>query len=193
MSLREGQLDLVIGGLAVTPDRAAEFAFTHSYADQTGALIVLDHRRDEFATRKSMRWMKTLRIAIPNTRYFDDAILESLPGVEIVRIESPLQFFRDEVKNVDALAFSAEVGTAWTLLYPEFSVVIPKGLDLKVPVGFGLPRDQVDFVIFMNTWLDLKTKQGLTRELYRYWFLGEGLTQEEPRWSIIRNVLHWTD
>jgi hypothetical protein len=72
-------------------------------------------------------------------------------------------------------------------------VVIPKGLDLKVPVGFGLPRDQVDFVIFMNTWLDLKTKQGVTRELYRYWFLGEGLTQDERRWSIIRNVLHWTD
>ena len=85
----------------------------------------------------------------------------------------------------------AERGSAWTLRYPGYSVVVPTPL-LKVPLALALPRDEPDLGAFVITWLDLKRKDGTLDALYQYWILGRGAARTEPRWSIIRNVLHWT-
>jgi hypothetical protein len=29
--------------------------------------------------------------------------------------------------------------------------------------------------------------------IYDHWILGKTANQRQPRWSIIRNVLHWVD
>ena len=45
---------------------------------------------------------------------------------------------------------------------------------------------------FVNTWIELKRKDGTLDALYKYWILGLDATPREPRWSIMRNVLGWT-
>jgi hypothetical protein len=47
--------------------------------------------------------------------------------------------------------------------------------------------------MFLDTWLDLSRKNGTLDELYRYWILGRDDGAREPRWSVIRDVLHWVD
>lgn len=42
--LKDGTIDILIGSIFVTPQRAAEYAFTHSYIDQTLGFLVKDHR-----------------------------------------------------------------------------------------------------------------------------------------------------
>ncbi len=32
-----------------------------------------------------------------------------------------------------------------------------------------------------------------TAALYDYWILGKEVEAKEPRWSVIRNVLHWIE
>jgi hypothetical protein len=39
----------------------------------------------------------------------------------------------------------------------------------------------------------LKRKDGTLDVLYRYWILGQNAAPQRPRWSVIRNVLHWVD
>jgi hypothetical protein len=46
---------------------------------------------------------------------------------------------------------------------------------------------------FMNRWIDLKKKDHTIDRLYNHWILGRGAVDEEPRWSIIRDVLHWVE
>jgi hypothetical protein len=46
---------------------------------------------------------------------------------------------------------------------------------------------------FLNHWIDLKKKDNTIKKTYNYWILGQGVTIKEPRWSIIRNVLHWVE
>jgi hypothetical protein len=36
-------------------------------------------------------------------------------------------------------------------------------------------------------------RNGMTQELYDYWILGKGAVETRPRWSIVRDVLHWVD
>ena len=47
--LQAGDYDIIMSGVVATPQRAFTMAFSASYLDEPLALIVKDHRRDEFA------------------------------------------------------------------------------------------------------------------------------------------------
>jgi Na+/H+-dicarboxylate symporter len=191
--LKEGRIDILIGGIVVTPQGATEFAFTDAYFNNTLAFLVTDHRREEFSHYDNILKTKSFRAAIRDTRYYKKPLKELFPNIELVKIDSVRTYLRGKVGNLDAVVVSAEVGAAWTLLYPEYSVVVPKGLKFIAPSAFGLPSGEVELSSFMNTWLDLKEKNGVMDKLYRHWIMGEGQTKSGPRWSVIRDVLHWTD
>jgi hypothetical protein len=79
------------------------------------------------------------------------------------------------------------------LLHPEYTVVVPQPLTVRVPLAYPIARDDERFANVVNTWIQLKRKDGTTDALYRYWILGQHAGSKAPRWSIIRNVLHWVD
>lgn len=188
-ALNDGRIDLLAGGIVVTPERAVRFAFTNPYFDLTLALIVRDFDRDRFADLSSVRKIDNLKLAVGRSDYYQRAVKELLPLAEIVVLDSPRAFLRGEIGEADALVYSAETGAAWTLIYPKFSVIVPRGLSFKAPVGLALPDGQAEFLNFMNTWLDLKTKNGVIARFYDHWILGKDEAGKEPRWSVMRNVL----
>jgi ABC-type amino acid transport substrate-binding protein len=87
--------------------------------------------------------------------------------------------------------FPAERGSAWTLLYPQYSVVVPGPGIVKVPLAYPIARHDLAFAGFVNTWIELKRRDGTIESLYQYWILGRNAAPSRPRWSILRNVLHW--
>jgi hypothetical protein len=57
----------------------------------------------------------------------------------------------------------------------------------------ALPRSDQDWAALVNTWIELKRRDGTIDELYRHWILGQTAQHRTGRWSILRNVLHWTE
>ena len=45
----------------------------------------------------------------------------------------------------------------------------------------------------MDHWVMLETHDGAIQGVYNHWILGRGSRLEKPRWSILRDVLHWVD
>ena len=45
---------------------------------------------------------------------------------------------------------------------------------------------------FLDTWIDLKSREGTIEGLYSYWVLGRNASAKAPRWSIGKDVFHWT-
>ena len=105
-------------------------------------------------------------------------------------LESRRDFFRDPA-DIDALAMSAQAGSAWTLIYPNFSVVVPSGMRIKGSTAFALPRDVPDMTRYLDTWLELAEKNGVTEQLFNHWILGRGEQRLPPRWSVMSNMLGW--
>jgi len=70
-------------------------------------------------------------------------------------------------------------------------VVVPEPGALKVPLAYPIARQDHRFGEFVNTWIELKRKDGTLDALFRYWILGQDRGGRRPRWSIIRDVLHW--
>ena len=58
-------------------------------------------------------------------------------------------------------------------MYPAYSVVVPEPGLVKVPLAYPIARHDQAFAAFVNTWIDLKKKDGTLDALYRYWILGQ--------------------
>jgi ABC-type amino acid transport substrate-binding protein len=87
----------------------------------------------------------------------------------------------------------AESGSVLTLLYPKFTVVVPEPGVVKIPLAYPVARRDQDWAHFINAWIELKRRDGTIDALYGHWILGKRADKRQPRWSIIRNVLHWVE
>jgi ABC-type amino acid transport substrate-binding protein len=191
--LAAGDCDVVMGGVLVTTTRAATMLFSASYMDETFALVVRDHDREQFSTWSAIQARPTTRIAVPDLPYYVDKVRERLPHAELRHIVDLRGLLDQPDPPVDAIVMSAERGSAWTLLYPQFTVVVPEPGFIKIPLAFPIAKHDAAFASFLNTWLDLKRKDGTIGTLYDYWVLGRDAVPPSPRWSVIRNVLHWVE
>ena len=108
-------------------------------------------------------------------------------------LDSPRQFFEAEPGRFDALLYTAEAGSAWTLVYPRYSVVVPTRRTVSAPIALALPREAPDLAAHVDTWLLLQRDARVIERRRDYWILGEGAARKAPRWSIVRDVLGWAD
>jgi Na+/H+-dicarboxylate symporter/ABC-type amino acid transport substrate-binding protein len=188
----EGACDIVMSGVAVTPERAGRLLLSASYMDETLALLVPDADREQFATWDQIRGRQQLTVAIPGVPDFEHALRSLLPNATL-RPATDIRALLEARAGVDAIALPAERGSAWTLMYPDFTVVVPEPGTVKIPLGYPIARHDQAFASFVNTWIELKRKDGTLDATYRYWILGQDAAPRQPRWSIIRDVLHWVD
>jgi ABC-type amino acid transport substrate-binding protein len=191
--LNSGYCDIIMSGIAITPQGLRDAAFSEPYLDTTIAFIVRDYRRDEFNSREAVQSLDAPRIAIPNLPYYIAKLNNYLPQAQIVPLRSPREFFRTDHEKIDAFLFTAEAGSAWTLVYPEYTVAVPLPDVIKVPLAYPTVKGEREIINFLNGWIDLKRKDETIDKLYDHWILGRGAEKKEPRWSIIKNVLHWVE
>jgi hypothetical protein len=72
-------------------------------------------------------------------------------------------------------------------------VVVPQPDTIKLPLGYPVARGDERWVTFINTWLELKRRDGTIDALYRHWILGQNAVPPARRWSVIRNALGWVE
>ena len=186
-----GLCDLIIGGFVVTAQRAGQMVISTPYLDEIMAFIVPDNRRAEFSSAETVRATRGLRIAVPNLHGALEFVRREFPNVEIVPVQDA-EFLNGKLPEVDALVWTAERGSFLTLLHPAFSVAVPQPVRVHIPLGYPVARHDLEFARFLGTWIDLKKKDGTVQALYDHWILGRDARPPRPRWSVLRNVLHWT-
>jgi ABC-type amino acid transport substrate-binding protein len=181
-------IDIVMAGVAVTPDRAAEISFSQPYVDETLAFIVPDHRRSEFADWEALRARTDLKLAAPDLPYYVDLVRGLLPHARIdIRADLEAQLAAGTI-DADAIVAAAERGSAWTLLNPQFTVVVPQPGLKRIPLAYPVVRDD-QWRDFIDQWLELKRRDGTFDALYSYWILGRDAEERRRRWSILDDVL----
>jgi proton glutamate symport protein len=190
--LNERYCDIVMSGIVVTPERAEAASLSTPYMEETFAFVVQDHRRSEFSSREARQKLKAPKLAILDVPYLISFVREHLPKAQLVTVNSAEEFFESKGKTLDGFVYSAERGSAWSLLYPEYTVVVPTP-PIALPVSYAMARGDRELVDYVNALVELKKGDGTVKKLYNYWVLGQFATDTQPRWSVIRNVLHWVD
>ena len=193
--MNEDHFDIAMSGIVGTVERSIELQLTQPYLYINLALVVPDYKVNQFSTLESIQVTKNLRIGVVDTEVLTRKVESLLPNVEFVVLESDRDFFEDteKGKNLDALLISAEEGSAWTLLYPNFQVVTPFPRQIALPLVYPFQENDQKADEIFDHWIELRKNDGTIQVGYDYWILGKGTEQKQPRWSIIRNVLHWID
>ena len=192
--LAEGYCDIVMSGVVVTTNRAREVLFSDSYLDETLAFVVPDDQRDQYASWDAIRERGAVTIAVPDVPYYVRMLRDLLPRAVIqVRAAAVGPLFDRTVTRADALALGAERASAWTLIHPAYSVVVPGPDPIRVPLAYPIGKRDQQLAAFVNTWIALKRKDGTLDAVYKHWILGQDAAPRQPRWSIVRNVLHWVE
>jgi len=190
-TLDSSSCDIVMSGTAVTADWAMNVLYSSPYLDETMAFIVPDHLRSAFSEWSKVREMGKVRIGVPRAPYYIRKLQEELPEADIVAVDSIDVMFARRDPSMTAFVATAERGSAYTLLHPEFSVVVPQPRPLKVPLAYIIASEDQPLATVVNTWVDLKRKDGTIDRLFAHWILGQEAVAHARRWSIMDNVLRW--
>jgi proton glutamate symport protein len=182
--------DLIMSGVAVTTERASQVLFSTSYMDETLGLLVEDHARDRFRSWAAIAQSGTPTLGVPDVPYFEARVRALLPRAELRAVHDIDEVFADSMR-FDAVVMPAERGSAWTLLHPRYTMVVPEGVVVKVPLAFPIARRDAAFATFINTWIELKRKDGTLERAFNYWILGQNAVPTRPRWAFARDVLGW--
>jgi Na+/H+-dicarboxylate symporter/ABC-type amino acid transport substrate-binding protein len=190
----ENVCDIVMSGAVLRPDMLARGSFSQGYMDATVAFIVKDDERDVFGEWSQVRSRQDIQIGIPrNFPNYQSMVEQFVPQAHLHPLPSPRKFFTANARELDALLFLAEPGSAWTLIYPAYTVVVPLPKPIKIPLVYPMPKGEEELVEYVNAWLELKKKDGTLEAVFDHWIVGKGATEHTQRWSIIRDVLHWIE
>jgi len=189
--IESGMCDIVMSGAFLTTLRASRTLFGTSYLDETLAIVVLDSDRARFTQWDAIRAMPHLRVAVRDLPYYWEKARELLPDATLQPFGNFGDLISSGTHDFDAIVFPAERGSAWTLIYPEYTVVVPQPATIHVPLAYAIAKHDTEFQSFINSWVELKKKDGTVERLYDYWVLGRDVEPARPRWSIMRNVFHW--
>ena len=194
MQLDSNYCDIVMAGVAITTHRAAKVSYSDSYLTDTLVFIVRDYRRQEFNNPESRARLKYPKIGdYIHTPTYTDVVHKYFPQAEIETIDTIDDFFNDITEEFDAILSLAQRGAAYSLMHPKFTVVLPRPDLVKFQQAYPMSYQNSEFNRFINTWISLKKMDGTVDGLYDYWILGKNAVPVKPRWSVIRDVLHWVD
>lgn len=193
--IASGTID-VMPSLWVLPYWFPQLRLSTPYLTGTIGLAVRDEHRHDFADVEALRQSRGLRIGVPldasqiessMQRYFGES------DVEFVVAETAGHFFEGRAAEVDAFLVPAENGAAWTLLHPEYSIVVPQPDPVRLSYAFGVALDSADLLAVIDAWITFAANEGTLARAREYWVLGQGAAARRPRWSIVRDVLGWVD
>ncbi|MFS1439744.1 cation:dicarboxylate symporter family transporter [Shewanella sp. 10N.286.48.A6] len=191
-SLQAGFFDVAMSGLSMDIKQMDRLSYGEPVLELNIAIATQDHRVNSFKTDESILEMENTTIAYVE---HDDKIADAkkkLPHINFVKIDGYKDFFRQKAPKYDAVVISAEAGSAWTLFFPGYGIAILEGKN-RYPVAYAVAQPNQSLLNYINNWQKLRRVDGHQQQFYDYWMLGKGATTPVPRWSIIRDVLHWVD
>jgi ABC-type amino acid transport substrate-binding protein len=187
--LDDGVVDIAIGAIDVTPTLYKDVDFSSVYLTLHIALVAPDAEVDDYRTAARLGSLQGRRIAVEKGSYYAGAIRAGNPNFTVVEVDSALDFFKGDV--ADALFTSAEEGSAYTLMYPHYDVVVPEFEQPPLYLAYPVAKDQLDWLALVDNWLVMEKESGAQQTQYDYWITGKTAVEKKPRWSVIRDVLGW--
>ncbi len=179
-------VDLIMCGVMTTTNQNITYSAT--YSKGTMAFLVEDYWREDFNSQAKVLQKDSLKLGMIKIPYYMDKIKNLYPHASFVEMDSPKEFLEGKT-DLDAFVVTAEAGSAWTLLYPNYSVAIPYPSLISAPISIAISKNNINFVSYLNTWLDLKQYDGTFTSLTDYWIYGKRDRSGSSRWCILDDVL----
>ncbi len=180
--------DIGMSALIMDESRLRKMDFSNAYTEEDNILVVPKRNKDQFLDYNKVTHMQGLKIGAPGA--YADVAKRHFPLAVIVA-DDDLALLQEG--KIDALLWSSTHAFIWCLNHPEYVIIQYSDILGKKYFAYAIKQGAYQLHFFLNDWLYLKTQQGFEEKQKKYWIDGITPESEKPRWSIIRNVLHWVD
>jgi len=170
--LSSGYLDMTTG-MPVTPHNMKQYTLTVPYSSQSMAFLVKEERRKEFSDWQNIFAREDLIIGIPEIFYSENIVRRYFEKATVWEISTPRLFFKEKYENIDAMLFGAATASAWTLINPEYTVIVPKPARPELSMAFAINTDDSVFEIYLRNWIFMMQKNHTIDQLFHYWIAGK--------------------
>jgi len=186
--MNSGYLDIAMSAVLMTDDRVISMDFAKPYLEQPNALVVPVKNVNKFRNLQEIEKDPTLKIGgsggyrgVVENHFMESSLVEIRGFEELMHGE------------VDAAMWSELPAYIWCMAHPSFTTLTYNNqLGLKY-FAYPMKSGSSDMITFVNEWMGLKEQSGFKKEQESYWIHGRTSLSKEPRWSFIRNVLHWVN
>jgi len=178
--LDEQRIDLAMGGIQASPERAARHQASQGYLKVHLGLVVPDGKLKQLQRLPIQGLAKPLVLAVTDpqlvTTNLRQGISEHLGSaarplaLELVLIDSKEQFFAGAASGrYDGWLTPAEGGAAWAVLHPDFSLITPFGKGLSGQLVILAGGNDPNLLDYLNAWLAREQARGLLERLFDHW------------------------
>lgn len=191
--INSGLYDIGMSELSITEKRLKAMYFSDPYLDSRIVFVMRKKFRKSLTSVETILQNPHVQICVLRGTSYESLARDLFPPSQIVLVDDLEDFAKYYPHSV--LLIGEPQAISWSLNYPNFTVVAPDPLISKESFAYALPLRSERFLAFINLWLKLKKNEGFTKDQYDLWVLGKtkNIIPEAPRWSILRNVLHWVD
>lgn len=192
--LNNRSYDIAMSAITINEPRLKALTFTESYMSPRLCFIVPAKIKKLFETIEAINENhKKVQIAVLKGSSYQAAAKELFPNIKLLLLNDYAEF-GDAPENA-ALLWEEQEAIAWSLTRRNYRIIFPQPSMGRDTLSYAIRNDSPRFIHYLDQWLELKKTQGFTGNQYELWIKGKTdiVAQNEPRWSIIRNVLHWVD
>jgi len=190
--LDNDHFDIAVSG--ITPNlsllAASRMLYSTSYLDVHLALVVPDHKRNQFSDSESILKLKNTQAFVRKESNFSTRAHLLFPNLKVTELDSEAEFFNKKEYQDQIILTTAEGGSAWTLLYPDYVVVHPFSGRQGAPLVIAVSDEDLILEHFLSTWIKIKQTDGTIDALFAHWIQGETAKASEPRWSVMNYILN---
>lgn len=169
-ALQRGEIDIIVSGLTITPQRALEVWFSKPYGNSGVGLATNTKMTKDFA---SLSDLNNAEVAIG---VLADSVSEQVAR-ELFETAS-IKAFRDEKQAEEALVKGMVHAYVRSEPAPQFLALRhPKVVDvpLSKPLlatreAFAVRQGDIGFVQFLNAWIEAREADAWLTSTHKYWF-----------------------
>jgi ABC-type amino acid transport substrate-binding protein len=161
-SLEAGEVDLVISGMTITPERSRRVTFAGPYFTSGKTILT---RSPELAA-----------VSIPEDLDSSELRVASLPRAKLVTTETLDEAIQMVAAGqVDALVADRETCSFAVLRHPDAGLLAAEATFTVEPMGIAVPIDQPQLANLVRIYLTSLQETGVLDKARRFWF-------RDPSW-----------
>ena len=173
-------IDLALGGIQSSPQRAIHYQVSEGYQFVHLALVVPDGKVGLIQNLASQPLSRPLRIAVADPQLITASLSERIAAelasrhgrlqLQLVPIGGKQMFFSPNgQRSFDALLSTAEGGSAWSVLYPRTTLLASFGDRLTGELVMLVAGDDPDLNAYLDAWISQEQGRGLMGSLFEHW------------------------
>lgn len=173
-------IDLAVGGIQISPQRAVRHQLSQGYQRVHLALVVPDRKVALFQNLRQQPLARPLQIAVTDpqqlTPQLRDQLRQELVGsqaslsLQLLPLANRNLFFSvDGQSRFDALLTTAEGGSSWAVLHPRTTLIAPFQDRLASELVWAIAGDDPALRRYINAWLAAEQARGQMETLFNHW------------------------